>query len=653
MRYALIMHARTVQLICVLITITCLAGSALMIPEINRQRRDLQLDVISEAAVRTLPPNEALTTAGLSIFRGVAVNVLWYRMNRLKEEGSFYEINQISNWLVTLQPRYPHVWSFMAWNMEYNISVATHTPEERWDWVNKGIRLLRERGIPNNPNSIRLYRELGWVFFHKIGQFSDDMNWYYKTRLATEWQEALGEPGGKTTQEIVDQFRAVAEAPDTLEQLAAADPMMPALLARLNESGFPPDETTLRRIGRIAMVLGSLDAKALGLDASKLRDDEQKLHGILETSELKPAVPLYLAYLRKKVITQSYRMDPAFMLKLMERYGPIDWRHPAAHACYWNSLGTERIEAIRKAVDKSRADRLVGSQDIELLNTYRGVMHGLQELLFRGRISFDPVGGRPPDLLPDPRFIDSYDVAYRNALNQLVEEGPFQQGTTEFEAGYENFLFTAINYAYFYGEREQAQRLLDQAHKMFGHMPDRAIQPRYTKPLDDVVFEETFRNLDLLYHARQFIDGMMIQAFSEGLMNNRSDVFAKYMEFAQRVHAQFNEKVRSVPNAPQDPQGLPPFERMLADGYTSYMRAPQLDPLRRFHIWSNTPNELRLLTYDRIMEFAGEAATKAGLDPQRAFPEPEGMEQWRKDNPVKTQTETDRRGPNAAEIERK
>src|SRR5690606_16019333 len=111
-------------------------------------------------------------------------------------------------YITTLQPRFPQVWAFHAWNMAYNISVTTHTPEERWSWVNNGIVLLRDQGIPLNPRAVRLYRELSWIFFHKIGQFSDDMQWYYKAQLAREWEEILGRYNtDDTTQNIIGRFR--------------------------------------------------------------------------------------------------------------------------------------------------------------------------------------------------------------------------------------------------------------------------------------------------------------------------------------------------------------------------------------------------------------------------------------------------------------
>src|SRR5690606_33065333 len=95
-------------------------------------------------------------------------------------------------------------------------------------------------------------------------------------------------------------------------------------------------------------------------------------------------------------LIDTYNMDPKFMLQLMENFGPIDWRHPAAHGAYWAALGTERAEEVRSRVD------------IDLINTYRQNIHSLQMLTRHGRLVFDPISMHI-DMLPDPRFIPAYE----------------------------------------------------------------------------------------------------------------------------------------------------------------------------------------------------------------------------------------------------
>ena len=180
-------RTRITQIMALLFSVLCMSGAAILVPMINSQREDLQVETGLKMG-EGLPPQIVLATTAPGSFRGLFVDILWHRANQLKEEGKFQEASTLSQWITTLQPRFPQVWAFHAWNMAYNISVATHTSEERWDWVNKGIRLLREQGIPYNPRAVRLYRELSWIFFHKIGQYSDDSHWYYKRELAFEMQ---------------------------------------------------------------------------------------------------------------------------------------------------------------------------------------------------------------------------------------------------------------------------------------------------------------------------------------------------------------------------------------------------------------------------------------------------------------------------------
>ena len=79
-----------------------------------------------------------------------------------------------------------------AWNMAYNISVKFKDPEDRWRWVQRGIVLLRDRGIPLNPDAALMYRELSWLFEHKMGQNLDDAHMTYKLHWAQEMQKVVG-----------------------------------------------------------------------------------------------------------------------------------------------------------------------------------------------------------------------------------------------------------------------------------------------------------------------------------------------------------------------------------------------------------------------------------------------------------------------------
>ena len=196
------------------------------------------------------PPQVALGIA-MGAFRGLFVNILWMRANNLKEEGKFYEAMELSRAITRLQPRFNQVWVFHAWNMAYNISVTTQTREERWQWVNNGIRLLRSEGVRYNPNDMLIHKELAWIFMHKIGGYTDDANGYYKRMFAAEWTDVLGPPPPpnpttlRSRDAAIEAYAAwlavVADAPDTLAEAIALEPSVRTLTSRLEAAGASID----------------------------------------------------------------------------------------------------------------------------------------------------------------------------------------------------------------------------------------------------------------------------------------------------------------------------------------------------------------------------------------------------------------------------
>ena len=135
---------------------------------------------------QNMPPAVAFTTVALGGFRGILADVLWMRAGTLQDEGRYFELVQLSDWIAKLQPRSPVVWAYHAWNMAYNVSALMSDPAEKWRWVHNGIVLLRDEGMVYNPGSPRLHQELAWLFLHKLGSDSDADAGYYRTRWAAE-----------------------------------------------------------------------------------------------------------------------------------------------------------------------------------------------------------------------------------------------------------------------------------------------------------------------------------------------------------------------------------------------------------------------------------------------------------------------------------
>lgn len=137
-------------------------------------------------AVDNMPPMAAFTTVALGGFRGILADLLWMRAGTLQDEGRFFELAQLSDWIARLQPRSPAIWAFHAWNMAYNVPALMANPVDRWRWVRNGIGLLRDDGMSLNPGSARLHRELAWLFLHKLGSADDHFSPYYREEWAKE-----------------------------------------------------------------------------------------------------------------------------------------------------------------------------------------------------------------------------------------------------------------------------------------------------------------------------------------------------------------------------------------------------------------------------------------------------------------------------------
>ncbi len=131
-----------------------------------------------------VPPALTFVMAGLGGFRGIVSEVLWFRANRLQEEGRYLELVQLAEWLTILDPHAAEAWSYNAWNLAYNISVMMARDEDRLRWVRNGIALLRDDGLRFNPREAQLYRELAWLYQNKIGDVLDNAHMTYKFDLA-------------------------------------------------------------------------------------------------------------------------------------------------------------------------------------------------------------------------------------------------------------------------------------------------------------------------------------------------------------------------------------------------------------------------------------------------------------------------------------
>ena len=132
-----------------------------------------------------LDPLEVIPNVLLGSFRGVLVDLLWIRGIARHEEKKFYELLAINNMIAKLQPHFPAVWIFQAWNMCYNIAFEWESPENKWRWIKAGLDFA-EKGAARNPTNGDLLFEIGYIYFHKFDSKSFKYADHYRERLEEE-----------------------------------------------------------------------------------------------------------------------------------------------------------------------------------------------------------------------------------------------------------------------------------------------------------------------------------------------------------------------------------------------------------------------------------------------------------------------------------
>jgi hypothetical protein len=186
------MRGRSYKAMLIALAALMLVSSALVQRQLNRLRADPDIGLTRAAPLENAPPMLAFTTVALGGFRGLIANALWIRANDLQNDGKYFEMVQLADWITKLEPTFVQVWIVHAWNMAYNISVKFPDAPDRWRWVQRGIELLRDDGLRYNPKEALLYRELGWFFQHKMGQNLDDAHLYFKQSWAVAMTNLFG-----------------------------------------------------------------------------------------------------------------------------------------------------------------------------------------------------------------------------------------------------------------------------------------------------------------------------------------------------------------------------------------------------------------------------------------------------------------------------
>lgn len=706
------MGPRITQVIALVVCVVLVAASSLLVGDINEGRKSLNMYGI-ESPTENAPPEYAFAIQAFGAFRGLITNIAFIRCEEYKREGKFYDAMQLASWICKLQPRFPSVWEFHAWNMAWNISVTTYTPEERWNWVYNGVKLIRDEGLKYNPRAINLYRQLAWIFVNKMGETTDEYNLVYKRNWAWRMHLVLGRPPdplgeyrpgkpfenldkgvgddllaeaarhaaearegkkkgddpndvytvydtSKTPDErrpldyevarkaAYDKLRTIAEASATLNELYEQTPETRELVGKLREMGVDITDATLteddywraeglaftfflpyRRIQDPISLLARISAVEEENDAK--RQEAEKLKAFDElvgATERRPAGLALLHFLQQKVLREVYKLEPAKMAELTEIFGPIDWREVDGHALYWVNEGL------------IAGDETISRFGNDKTNTARLIFFALHNLYRRNRLVFEPyyddINYSYINYNPDLNFIESMHQAYLK-YGKLFDPSPTDQGlNATFRTGHINFLSEAIRLLYFADRKREARRYFEFLRSEYGRTEFGDLNQEFDRSLDQFVEDSLLEEIEGHWETRATVAGLIAAGFDELAMGN----LARYNQLVKKalaLHAKYNQdKLKEQVQKMR----LPPFREFQADVLRAALQQPSVSPgilVNKARLWGFLPLYLKHAVYDDVFEQLRAECAAIQFDLASAFPEPEGMDQYRE--------ERGRRGP--------
>lgn len=501
-----------------LLTMAAIPALALIqtrLNEIIREEKLMDEQFVLEGGA---PPVVAFTTVALGGFRSLAADFLWLRVTRLQDEGRYFELVQLADWIQKFQPKNTTASQFLAWNMAYNLSVSQQDFSARWRWIHKGIDTLLS-ALSMNPNDPLLYRDLGWIYQHKLGDQMDEAQLYYKYRLASELYRIFG---GKHAPD----WTALNAAPATETEFLKRYPYGTKLWNKLAALGYStPDalEKAFAETGSLPdTVEQALDEKDAGV---------------------------FTAYFRRMLIWKTLHVEPRYAMEMEQKYGNLDWLMPDSYAIYWGLRGVAK------------------SPERKSLECERIITQSLKTSFTTGRILFP--GRKPAEvfiLLPNFDLAD----AAKNEYRKESEYNPDQ-----FNAGYATFLSQAVEQLYLFGKHKKAGEffliLRDQLRS--GEAAQLTLEQFVEKRLRRRLSYGTYRDVISL------IGSFVVQsAFS--LANGERDTAGQRLETARQIYELYLKRNEHMGEKRR--LNLPPFQVFKTEITRSLMRSiPELEPLLR------------------------------------------------------------------------
>ncbi len=257
---------------------------------------------------------------------------------------------------------------------------------------------------------------------------------------------------------------------------------------------------------------------------------------------------------RAALLREHYKMDPELMKRVDDRYGPLEWRLPEAHAIYWAAQGIERSKnnPVRPSNEDLMPLRRVIYQSM-LLSFQRG---RLVPYRFSGNIDFGP----NLDIIPNVSW--SYEEHMR-------EEPDSRDNISN---GHRSFLRQAVYTLYVYNRMAEARRWFKYLGDTYPNKPVIDGDPN-SFPRNLTLEEYALSNLQIDINEtsrdriKGAIEGMLVNSYLS-LIEGQDERAVGLRLLAGQIWATYRKK---IPDERWSAIGLPTIEETSRTILTSLM----------------------------------------------------------------------------------
>lgn len=447
-------------------------------------------------------PEIVIATKLLGGFRGILIDILWLRAINLESEGKYFEIAQLFDLISKLNPRIPSVWSYASWNLAYNISKEVPELDQKWEWVKAGVHLLRNNGIKYCPREYKLYDDLAYLYYHKIGGATDDSNDYYKTSFALEMDIIFGENFNCS-----DYFNILSV--EEIKKLEGGE----GLFLKFKDPIFRS------QIFRILV-------KQIKPSA----EEEEFLKKYQNEKVFTEVVKFY----RKQQIETELCMNIQTIKEVEDKYGKLEWKSGVCHGLYWAYTG------IRDATAKQ-------------LTTERLETYVLKDIFFFGSVYsiYDKNGNKHFEFGPD---FSKAEILHKQYMHYL-EKYPFDNITMTFYYAYRAFLETIVVELYMRGDLKTAKKYYDE-----GKIPLKTegmpVMPSTIEAFIDNAFKKALSGRTDQEHIMMIYSPIERYYKDKFILGKTSGGDDYWSNFIVKNYREWVENTKSKPNKPPLPPSL-------------------------------------------------------------------------------------------------